>query len=68
MSHTVRFGKYYFVVYVAIFALTSNSVYSKRLHSVSTEKTVADTSLGTIGILGLSLCYNCAYDMKHTLC
>lgn len=51
-------------VHAAISALTSNGVYPKRLHSVSTENTVTDTSLRAIRVLGLSLCYYCAYKMK----
>lgn len=51
-------------VHAAISALTSNGVYTKRLHSVSTENTVTDTSLRAIRVLGLSLCYYCAYKMK----
>lgn len=59
------FGKHCFREYAAISALTRNGVYSKGLHSVSTENTVADTSLRAIGVLGLSLCYYSAYRMKN---
>lgn len=63
-----RFGKHHFVVDAAMSALTSNGVYSKGLHSVSTEKTVADACLGAIRVLGLGLCYYCACKMRNTNC
>lgn len=62
------FGKHRFVVYAAISALTSDGVYSERLHSVSTENTVADTSLRAVRVLSLSLCNYCAYKVKNTVC
>lgn len=62
-----RFGKHRFLSVCCHPALTSNGVYSKRFHSVSTENTVADTSLRAIGVLGLSLCYYCTCKVKNTV-
>lgn len=59
------FGKQYIGGYAAISALTSNGVYTKRLESVSTENTVADTTLRAIRVLSLSLCYYCSYKEKN---
>lgn len=64
MSHTVDLENHELSVRTAISALTSNGVYSKRLHSISTENTISDTSLRAIGVLGLSLCYYRAYEMR----
>lgn len=64
MSHTVDLENHVLRVRTAIPALTSNGVYSKRLHSVSTENTIGDTGLRAVGVLGSSLCYYRAYEMR----